>query len=447
MQPATVVTEKGVLCDRRARTRRRLQNHSARSIVLPVQRAVVDDLDAAVAGHGLLPAYQPIVTLPDQQIVGYEALARWPARSHLSPTSVFARAEQTGAVGALDNLCVARAAAEAMNGATTPGMLLFINSEPESPYLTADAKSALTQAGSRFTVVFELTERGLLTHPHALLRKVRMLRKDGFLIALDDVGAHPESLALLDVIAPDVIKLDLRLVQDQPDRTQARTLTAALAYHERTGAPIVAEGIETAEHLEQALACGATLGQGFLFGRAGELAPIPAPWTLPSNRTSPDPPDNRSIFDLVTAGLPVRTVRKQTLIAFSRQIERLAAAADSPPMVLTTLEHSRYFTPTTRRRYEQLAETSPLIAIFGHGLPVDLGRRIRGVDLDPSDPLCIEWTILVLGPDTATGLIARECETPSGTEVADGDRRFEMTMTFDRSRVALAARNLLHRIG
>jgi EAL domain-containing protein (putative c-di-GMP-specific phosphodiesterase class I) len=414
-----------------------------------VQWAVSDDLDSAVSGCGLRPAYQPIVTLPDQQVVGYEALARWPARSDLTPAAVFARAEQTGAVGVLDNLCVARAAAEAMSGPTTPGMLLFINSEPESPYLTADAKSALTQAGSRFTVVFELTERGLLTHPHALLRKVLMLRRDGFLIALDDVGAHPESLALLDVIAPDIIKLDLRLVQDQPDRKQARTLTAVLAYHERTGAPIVAEGIETAEHLEQALAYGATLGQGFLFGRAGELAPIHAPWTLPSTRTRSDPPHNRSIFDLVTTGLPVRTVRKQTLIAFSRQIERLAAAADSPPIVLTTLEHSRYFTPGTRRRYQQLAETSPLIAIFGHGLPVDLGRRIRGVDLDPSDPLCIEWTILVLGPDTATGLIAREYEddTCSGASVVDADRRFEMTMTFDRSRVALAARNLLHRIG
>ena len=408
-----------------------------------------DDLDTAVSGHGLRPAYQPIVTLADHQIVGYESLARWPARPNLSPAAVFARAEETGAAGALDNLCITRAAADAFNGAATPGMLLFINSEPTTPYLTADAKHALTQAGSRFKVVFELTERGLLTNPHALLRKVRELRKDGFLIALDDVGAHPESLALLDVIAPDVIKLDLRLVQQQPDRAQARTLTATLAYHERSGAPIVAEGIETVEHLEQALAYGASLGQGFYFGRPGELAPIPAAWALPASRTSPDPPHHRSVFELVTSGLPVRTVRKQTLIAFSRHIERLAAAADSPPIVLTTLEHSRYFTEATRRRYQRLAETSPLIAIFGHGLPVDLGRQIRGVDLDPSDPLCIEWSILVLGPDTAIGLIARKCdqESPPGITVADADRRFEMTMTFDRARVTLAARNLLHRIG
>ena len=409
----------------------------------------MDNLDLAVSGCGLLPAYQPIVNLADRQIVGYEALARWPAHADLTPASVFARAAETGAVDALDNICVARSAAEALNGATTPGMLLFINSEPATPYVTAEAKSALEQAGSRFRVVFELTERGLLTNPHTLLRKVRAIRRDGFLIALDDVGAHPESLALLDVIAPDVVKLDLRLVQQQPDRTQAQTLTAALAYHERTGAPIVAEGIETAEHLEQALAYGATLGQGYLFGRPGQLAPIPAAWALPSRLTSPDPPHNRSVFDLVTSGLPVRTVRKKTLVAFSRQIERLAAAADSPPIVLTTLEHRRNFTDATRRRYQLLAERSPLIAIFGHGLPVDLGQQIRGVDLDPNDPLCIEWTILVLGPDTATGLIARDCDPESALDanVDDGDRRFEMTMTFDRSRVALAARNLLHRLG
>ncbi|PRC61816.1 diguanylate phosphodiesterase, partial [Mycobacterium sp. ITM-2017-0098] len=76
-------------------------------------------------------------------------------------------------------------------------------------------------------------------------RKVEVLRSRGFLIALDDVGAHRDSLALLDIVAPDIVKLDLGLVQHQPDRIQARTIAAVMAHHERTGALILAEGIET----------------------------------------------------------------------------------------------------------------------------------------------------------------------------------------------------------
>jgi EAL domain-containing protein (putative c-di-GMP-specific phosphodiesterase class I) len=69
-------------------------------------------------------------------------------------------------------------------------------------------------------------------------------------------------LALLDVVYPDVVKLDLHLVQSQPGDDQARILSAVLAHRERTGAVLLAEGIESDEHQEQALAMDATLGAG-----------------------------------------------------------------------------------------------------------------------------------------------------------------------------------------
>jgi EAL domain-containing protein (putative c-di-GMP-specific phosphodiesterase class I) len=59
-----------------------------------------------------------------------------------------------------------------------------------------------------------------------------------------------------------VIKLDLRLVQGQPSPEQAAIVSAVAAERERTGAAILAEGIETEEHLLVARSLGATLGQG-----------------------------------------------------------------------------------------------------------------------------------------------------------------------------------------
>ena len=84
-------------------------------------------------------------------------------------------------------------------------------------------------------------------------------------------------------VRPDVIKLDLRLVQANPDVAIAGIVNAVNAERERSGAVILAEGIEHEEHLTTARALGATLGQGWLFGRPDNL-PMgrPAPAGIPT---------------------------------------------------------------------------------------------------------------------------------------------------------------------
>ena len=79
------------------------------------------------------------------------------------------------------------------------------------------------------------------------------------------------SLAVLPLVEPDVIKLDLRLVQERPSTDKAAIVSAVAAEHERTGVAILAEGVETAEQLAVARALGATMGQGWLWGRPGAL--------------------------------------------------------------------------------------------------------------------------------------------------------------------------------
>ncbi len=354
---------------------------------------------------------------------------------------MFAFASAAGQSDELDKLCTDAAIHTALASRLPRGTMLALNSEPASPYIGRAHDELLARGHHELALIFEITERDLLAHPHALLAKVAAMRRDGFSIALDDVGAEPDSLPLLDILMPDVIKLDLHLIQHKPSRDQTRTLAAILAHHERTGAVILAEGIENDDHLEQALALGARLGQGYKYVHTAEIQP----WTLPVT-TAPPPLVPGSPFDLVASGAPLRTARKQILIALSRHIENQALQTADPPMVLSALQQAQNFTTATRARYLGLAAVSPLVAIFGERLPADLGHGIRGVHLEPADTLRKEWTVVALGAQLAVALIAREWDDADNHLRSDGDRRFDFTVTYDRALVAAVARNLLDRM-
>ena len=100
------------------------------------------------------------------------------------------------------------------------------------------------------------------------------MRRAGWKVALDDVGADSASLALMPFLRPEVVKLDLRLVQQRPDADVAGIVAAVNAYAQRSGALVLAEGIEHDQHLQIARSLGATLGQGWLFGRPGPAADV-----------------------------------------------------------------------------------------------------------------------------------------------------------------------------
>ncbi|MCV7011043.1 EAL domain-containing protein [Mycolicibacterium madagascariense] len=410
----------------------------------PTENSDAAVLDVAASGAGLEPAFQPVVALDDRTVVGFEALARWPGLGNPNPQAVFARARATGRLDHLDRASIDSAIDTALALGLARGTLLMVNCEPTSAYLGRPRDSALARAHDEFQLMFELTERHLLAHPRALLDKVVALRADGFAVALDDVGAHPDSLALLDVICPDIVKLDMQLVQSDPGEDQTRTLSAVLAHHERTGSILLAEGIESEEHCEQALALGATLGQGYLFGRAeATTLQASAVWSPPPMK-HPIQPVSASPFDTVAAATAVRTARKATLIPFSRHIEAQAENASDPSIVLTTMQRAANFSGSTRDRYATLAATCPLVAVFGRGLPVELGAGVRGVDLAADDPLCTQWIVVVLGPHHAAALVARE--RPTEATGPEGDRRFDLVITHDRVLVTIVARSLLGRI-
>jgi EAL domain-containing protein (putative c-di-GMP-specific phosphodiesterase class I) len=401
-------------------------------------------IDVAAAGVGLIQMFQPVVSLPDEQVVGFEALARWPKLAAVTPESVFSFATASNRADILDQHCIEEAARSALGTEMPRGSLLLINTEPATAHTSRASHPVLSDACERFQVVFELTERDLLAHPHTLLQKVDAIRADGIAIAVDDVGAHPDSLAMLDVLAADIVKLDMSMIQNSPARDRATILTGVLAHQERTGAVITAEGVETDEHLEQALAVGATLAQGYRFGHAAA--------TVNRHRCRPCPPlagrakrrRAGSVHSPAANHRPaLRVARTDIVMAFSHQIAEQARQSVDHPIVLAALQRAQHLADDSRQIYQDLATTSPLVAVFGRDMAADLGGGIRGVELQPDDPLCEEWVIVTIGAHTSSALVARELDDPA---LRDGDRRFEFLITSDRGLVTAAARSLLSRV-
>jgi EAL domain-containing protein (putative c-di-GMP-specific phosphodiesterase class I)/DICT domain-containing protein len=396
--------------------------------------------------QGVRSAYQPLVDLYSGETVGYEALARGPRGSRLErPDLLFEAARVAGLEREVEWECQRAALQGGIDAGLASGQALFVNVEPrllraERP---AHITALLDEALDRFSLFAEFTERSLTDRPAEALAAVQRLRERGVGIALDDVGADPRSLALMPFLAPEVIKLDLRLVQDNPSRQVAEIVHAVSAEAERTGALVLAEGIETEEHRQTALALGARYGQGWLFGRPGELPPAGAAVESAIARPSrAQHATHASPFEAVAAHRPVRRATKRLMHALSLQIEAQASSLGAAAVVLSTFQEAEYFTAKTAARYSRLSERAALAGALGVGLSEHPAPGVRGVAIEHVDPLRGEWDVTVIAPHFAMAFVAREL----GDEGPDMDRRFDFATTYDRDLAIVAARALMSRV-
>ncbi len=410
------------------------------------------DIDQVIDERAITTVFQPLVRLDSHEIVGYEALSRGPAGSPWhAPSALFPAAHARGRLAELDWICRVRAYQEALRADLDQSIALFVNTEPlalgnDCP---PDLAPWLETARRRLRVVTEMTERAVAADPSALLTAAATARASGWGVALDDVGADPASLALMPFVHPDVVKLDMHLVHDPYRPEMACVVNAVVAYAERTGATIVAEGIETEEHLATARGLGARVGQGWLFGRGEPLlhspvpsrAPlpfVPAPETGAPVRRS----EARSPFQIVSARRPTSTSTKRMLLSISRYLELKATDRTEPPVLLSCFQRARHLTPATARRYADIADTAALVAALATDLEEEPTPGVRAARLTPDDPLAAEWNVIVVGPHFAGALVAHDMGD-TGPELA---RRFEYALTYDRGLVLAAARSLLHRV-
>ena len=323
---------------------------------------------------------------------------------------------------------------------------LFVNVEPSSAasWVPEIGDPLLEDALSSFPLVVEVTERALPNHSTDLIPRRRTCAGAAPGSPSTTSAPTPARSPLMPFLRPDVIKLDLKLLHDSPSREIAEVVHAVNAESERTGALVLAEGIETEDHLRRALALGASYGQGWLFGRPGELEdelePLDGIFPLRRN-TATMLPSKRTPFEIVASKRPTRRADKRLLHELSRSIEGQIANQAATAVIIASFQEAAT-SPRDRRRYSDLAEDAALVAALGVGIVREPAPGVRGVHLAADEAFRGEWNVTVLGPHFGAAFVARDL----GDTGPDWDRRFDFAMTHDRELVTEVARSMMRRL-
>ncbi|HEX8596570.1 MAG TPA: bifunctional diguanylate cyclase/phosphodiesterase [Pseudomonas sp.] len=242
---------------------------------------------SSILAHGDLHSlFQPIVSLSERRILGYEALTRGPSNSSLhSPVNLFAIARQAGRLSELELLC-RESACRRFSQQKLPGKL-FLNISPESLLEPAHPPGRTLQLLQRYgiapsDVVIELTEQTPTEDFELLYTALHHYRDMGFSIAMDDLGAGYSSLRLWSELRPEYVKIDRHFIDGiHQDAVKREFVGSMLQMARASRAQVIAEGIELPEELAVLREMGVELVQGYLLCRPQEQPPKDALTLLP----------------------------------------------------------------------------------------------------------------------------------------------------------------------
>ncbi len=260
------VVDRAVQLHRNGPIRRAVRPHDAR-IASPTDTSdetdeLTTDFDSALERMWI--AFQPVVSTSTQRLYGYEALLRSEEPRLPNVRLVIEAAEQLARIHDLGRAVRARVALPQ----APADMVLFVNLHPldlldERLLAGEDALSPLARR-----VILEVTERASLDTIPGLRDRVQRLRRQGYRIAIDDLGAGYAGLSSFAELEPDVAKLDMSIVRDcHREMTKQRLIRSMTHLCNEMGVMVVAEGVESAEERDAVVDLGCHLVQGYHFGR------------------------------------------------------------------------------------------------------------------------------------------------------------------------------------
>jgi EAL domain-containing protein (putative c-di-GMP-specific phosphodiesterase class I) len=249
------------------------------------ERLVLEsELREAVREDQLVVFYQPKVGMQGGAIAGAEALVRWnhPTAGLLSPGAFIQAAEECGLIGEIGDWVLRRACREAAGlaarGLSVPVAVNVSAMQFESEGFAQSVLDVLEDTGLPPEMLeLELTESTAMRDPERVIAQIAPLRDIGVTFAIDDFGTGHSSLSYLTRMPFDVFKIDQSFVRDMARDEHARVVVETiLAMAKSLKLKTVAEGVETAEQYVALRELGATLAQGYLFGRPMPLDELEA---------------------------------------------------------------------------------------------------------------------------------------------------------------------------
>jgi diguanylate cyclase (GGDEF)-like protein len=237
------------------------------------------DLRIAVASNTLAVHYQPKVDVRTGAVTGVEALARWqhPEHGAIGPDEFIPLAEHSSLITPLTMLVLRTALTDCETWqAVGGGFTVAVNISPRSlldpGFVDEVARALAVVSVPASSLTLEITETSLMTNPEGAIAALGRLRGIGVRLSVDDLGTGYSSLAYLQRLPVNEIKIDRSFLAGMGDPSTRAVVGAIIDLGHRLDRHVVAEGIEDAESFEMLRVLGCDSAQGFWLGR-----PMPAP--------------------------------------------------------------------------------------------------------------------------------------------------------------------------
>jgi diguanylate cyclase (GGDEF)-like protein len=261
-------------------------NHSIREKVL-TRRRLSKELRLAVANRQISIAYQPVFSLDEGTVEGFEALSRWvhPELGAISPSLFIPIAEEEAIISDL-GMWVLREACRQLHDwqrldPKCANLMMSVNVSHSQMLDTrfvasvAEVLETFGIAGDRLAL--EITESVFVDNIEHTTRILRELRRLGVRIHLDDFGTGFSSLSMFHRLPVDAVKIDRSFIADMRiDGQVANIVQAIQIMASNRHLKVIAEGIESNDQLLQLQGLGCACGQGFLLAKPMEPDEVPA---------------------------------------------------------------------------------------------------------------------------------------------------------------------------
>jgi len=236
------------------------------------------DLRKAMANKELDLYYQPIVSLDNISIIGFEALIRWnhPTQGLVYPDSFISVAEETGLIIPIGRWVLKKACRDLRrwDEQVKSKLPLFMSVNISSkqflrPSLIDDIKEILNETGlPPNQLKLEITETALMEDLHETIPLIQRLKDFGVQIVIDDFGTGYSSMSYLQQLPIDTLKVDqsfISRIENNNDDENKNIVETIVSLAHKLGLQVVAEGVETAEQQSILSNMKCQLAQGFLF--------------------------------------------------------------------------------------------------------------------------------------------------------------------------------------
>ncbi|MEN8164205.1 MAG: EAL domain-containing protein [Acidobacteriota bacterium] len=246
------------------------QMHASAVALLKIET----DLRRAVDRGEFVMHYQPIVTLKDRRIKGFEGLVRWqhPEKGLVAPANFITVAEETGLIIPLGWWVMEQSCRQIrewqLRFPMTPPIFisvnvsgrLFVDNQVVEGILDILGRTGLPPESLRL----EVTENVILEHSEAVMTKMQQLRAMGVQLSIDDFGTGYSSLSYLQRFQYDTLKIDRSFISGMEPGTDSQAIVETiLSLASTLGIGVIAEGIETAEQMIKLRDLDCPQGQGF----------------------------------------------------------------------------------------------------------------------------------------------------------------------------------------